>query len=74
MVILSKKILNIELESTETSNSELSLKEIVENVERKIIEKALKDYGSTRKAAAVLKISQSSVVKKAKKLGIQLSD
>ncbi|MFJ7972717.1 sigma-54 interaction domain-containing protein [Psychrobacillus sp. NPDC096389] len=71
---LARKILNMEPESTETSTGELSLKEIVENVERKIIEKALKDYGSTRKAAAVLKISQSSVVKKAKKLGIHISD
>ncbi|SES23747.1 sigma-54-dependent Fis family transcriptional regulator [Psychrobacillus sp. OK032] len=70
----SRKILNMEPESTETSTSELSLKEIVETVERKIIEKALKDYGSTRKAAVVLKISQSSVVKKAKKLGIHISD
>lgn len=71
---LAKKILNIELESTESANVELSLKEIVEEVERKTIEKALKDYGSTRKAAAVLKISQSSVVKKAKRLGIHTSD
>lgn len=71
---LSRKILNIDLESIETSTSELSLKEIVEKVERKIIENALKDYGSTRKAAAVLKISQSSVVKKAKKLGIHIGD
>lgn len=70
----SRNILNIELESTETSSGELGLKEIVEKVERKMIEKALKDYGSTRKAAAVLKISQSSVVKKAKKLGILISD
>ncbi|NYF24365.1 sigma-54-dependent Fis family transcriptional regulator [Sporosarcina sp. JAI121] len=71
---LSKKVLNIESDSTETTKGELSLKEIVEKVERKIIEKALKDYGSTRKAAAVLKISQSSVVKKAKKLGIHIGD
>lgn len=70
----SRKILNMEPESTEISTGELSLKEIVAKVERQIIEKALKDYGSTRKAAAILKISQSSVVKKAKKLGIQISD
>lgn len=71
---LARKILNMEPENTETLTSELSLKEIVEKVERKIIENALKDYGSTRKAAAVLKISQSSVVKKAKKLGIHIGD
>jgi PAS domain S-box-containing protein len=71
---LAKKLLNINVESTEKTNGELSLKEIVEKVEKKTIEKALRDYGSTRKAAAVLKISQSAVVKKAKKLGIQISD
>ncbi|GGA34605.1 sigma-54 interaction domain-containing protein [Psychrobacillus lasiicapitis] len=71
---LSRNILNLEPESTNTPSEELSLKEIVEKVERKVIEKALKDYGSTRKAAVALKISQSSVVKKAKKLGIHISD
>ncbi|WP_453996148.1 sigma-54 interaction domain-containing protein [Bacillus nitroreducens] len=73
-VNVAKKLLNITTESPEMLNGELGLKEMVEMVERKAIEKALKDYGSTRKAAAVLKISQSSVVKKAKKLGIQLGD
>ncbi|MDI2587387.1 sigma 54-interacting transcriptional regulator [Psychrobacillus sp. NEAU-3TGS] len=71
---LSRNILNLEPESTDTPSEELSLKEIVEKVEKKVIEKALKDYGSTRKAAVALKISQSSVVKKAKKLGIHISD
>ncbi len=70
----SRNILNMEPENTEASTGEISLKEIVEKVEKKVIEKALKDYGSTRKAAAVLKISQSSVVKKAKKLGICIGD
>lgn len=70
----SRNILNMEPENTEASTGELSLKEIIVKVERKVIKKALKDYGSTRKAAAVLKISQSSVVKKAKKLGIRISD
>ncbi|WNS76671.1 sigma 54-interacting transcriptional regulator [Bacillus sp. DTU_2020_1000418_1_SI_GHA_SEK_038] len=69
---LAKKILNIEFEGT--SNTEISLKEILEKVERQTIQSALKKYGSTRKIAAALKISQSSVVKKAKKLGIPLGE
>ena len=53
---------------------ELGLKEIVENIERQTIEKALSLGGSTRKAAKILKIDQSTVVKKAKKLGIVIKD
>jgi PAS domain S-box-containing protein len=73
-VSLAKKLLNILTESTEISSIDLGLKEIVTRVEKEMIEKALREYGSTRKVAAVLKISQSSVVKKAQKLGIQISD
>lgn len=50
------------------------LKETVESVERDLIKKALQEGGSTRKAAKILKISQSSVVKKAKKLSIDLTN
>lgn len=73
-VSLAMKLLNIPTLSTEKLSDELSLKEIVAKVEKETIEKALMEYGSTRKAASVLKISQSSVVKKAQKLGIQISD
>jgi PAS domain S-box-containing protein len=73
-VSLAMKLLNIHSESTEKSSVELSLKEIVAEVEKETIKKALGEYGSTRKAAVVLKISQSSVVKKAQKLGIKISD
>jgi len=69
-----KNTLNIELPFNELLNEELGLKQIVENLERKTIEKILKSCGSTRKAAKILKIDQSTVVKKAKKLGIQISD
>lgn len=68
-----KNILNIEL-PFDGVNEELGLKQIVENVERKTIEKILNVYGSTRKAAKILKVDQSTIVKKAKKLGIQLRD
>jgi PAS domain S-box-containing protein len=54
--------------------SDKGLKEIIENIERELIKKTLKETGSTRKAAKVLKISQSSVVKKLKKLGIDIVD
>ncbi|MCR4443277.1 MAG: sigma 54-interacting transcriptional regulator [Peptococcaceae bacterium] len=50
---------------------EAGLKGLVENTERKIIEKVLSQYGSTREAAKILKIDQSTIVKKAKKLGIK---
>jgi len=58
----------------ELVGDELGLKDIVENIERQTIEKALTLGGSTRKAAKILKIDQSTVVKKAKKLGIVIKD
>ncbi|WP_211705163.1 hypothetical protein, partial [Mycobacterium tuberculosis] len=69
-----KKLLNIEMDGAKILNDGLSLKKIVESVEKETIEKALKLYGSTRKAAAILEIDQSTIVKKAKRLGIKLSD
>ncbi|WP_394582357.1 sigma-54 interaction domain-containing protein [Cytobacillus firmus] len=68
------KLLNIELDGAKTLDEGLSLKKIVENVEKETIEKAIKLYGSTRKAAAILEVDQSTIVKKAKRLGISLSD
>lgn len=53
---------------------EMGLKEIVSNIEKKTIEKALALCGSTRKAAKILKVDQSTIVKKAKRLGIVLRD
>ena len=50
----------------------MGLYELVEATERRMIEKALQVGGSTRKAAAMLKIDQSTIVKKAKKLGIPI--
>ncbi len=47
-----------------------TLKEIVDNFEKTIIEKTLKECGTTYKAAEVLGITQSTVVRKAKALGI----
>lgn len=63
-------LLNISPFYPEVSSPEIGLKELVENLEKKIIEKAISTYGTTRNAAQVLKVNQSTIVKKAKKLGI----
>jgi transcriptional regulator with PAS, ATPase and Fis domain len=65
-------LLNIDPYYTELLNKEMGLKEIVEDIEKRTIEKALSLCGSTRKAAKVLGIDQSTIVKKAKKLGIKI--
>lgn len=67
-------LLNIDPYFSDIMNKETGLKEIVETVERKAIEKALALCGSTRKAAQILKVDQSTIVKKAKRLGICLAD
>lgn len=83
MVIISDATANIStdqigallnLEASELLSREIGLKEIVQNVEKKTIEKALLHGGSTRKAAEILKIDQSTIVKKAKRLGITTND
>lgn len=50
------------------------LKAIVEQVEKDVIARALKEHGSTRKAAKILRIDQSTIVKKTKKWGLCLND
>lgn len=49
----------------------MPLKKAVEQLEREILTSALTKYKTTRKAADVLGIDQSTVVKKAKRLGIR---
>lgn len=66
------ELLKIDDTYGEMLNKDLSLKEIVESLERRTIEKALLMCGTTRAAAHKLKIDQSTVVKKAKKLGIKI--
>lgn len=44
------------------------LKEVIEDVERKMIKKAISEYKTTRKAAEALGISQSALVKKMQRL------
>ena len=48
----------------------IPFKRAIESVERQILERALKKYGSTRKAAKALKIDQSTVVRKTRKHGL----
>ena len=55
-------------------NVQPKLEEAVFSVEKQLIIRALKDYGSTRKAAKVLGVSQSTVVRKAKKHGITINE
>ena len=44
------------------------LKEAVEEIERQLLQKAMAKYKTTRAAAKALKVNQSTVVKKLKKL------
>lgn len=65
-------LLNIDMNIADLSNKEAGLREIVEEVEKRTIEKTLLLYGTTRRAAAVLGLDHSTIVKKAKKLGIKI--
>ncbi len=63
------------LGGSEVSDSEeLGLNAVVEEVERRLIEKALTETGSTWKAAKRLKISQSTVVRKAQRYKIGITE
>lgn len=66
-------LLNMDPYYNELLYSESGLKEIVANIEKRTIEKVLTNYGSTRKAAKILKIDQSTIVRKAKQLGIKIN-
>jgi PAS domain S-box-containing protein len=75
-LITYEKISDI-LGKNNTSNSfsiSGSLKEATNALEKKLIEDALDKYGSTYKAAKILKISQPTVFRKAKALGIKLNE
>lgn len=55
-------------------NNNLTLKEAVNRLEREMIENALKEFGSTYKAANVLGVTQPTVFRKAKALGVKLTN
>jgi transcriptional regulator with PAS, ATPase and Fis domain len=65
-------LLNVNHAYAEPASRETGLREMVANVEKKAIERALTLHGSTRKAARALKVDQSTIVKKAKKLGVAM--
>ncbi len=69
-----KDILNIgdvdELDISHTTLARVSLKELVRDFERELVEQALKEGGSSYAAARILKTTQPTVVRKAKSLGI----
>ncbi|MGH7802153.1 MAG: helix-turn-helix domain-containing protein [Thermodesulfobacteriota bacterium] len=56
--------------STTKDEEILSLTELVGKLEVKKITQALKKYGSTRKVASALGVSQSTIVRKLKRLKI----
>ena len=53
-----------------TENPGAPLKDLLEDYEKNILEKTLKETGSTYKAAEILGLSQPTVARKAKSLGI----
>lgn len=74
-----KEITEIERTLTSTKPSlglapkaNLGLKEAVENLEKNLIVETIERLGSTRKTAAVLGVSQPTIVRKAARYGIRL--
>lgn len=65
-------LLNIEPYSVPGLPDQPGLRKMVDDLEKRLIEGTLRHCGSTRKAAAILKIDQSTIVKKAKRLGIRI--
>lgn len=65
---------NVNSEVNVVFSDTVSLKSAVEQLEKQLIKQALKKYGSTRKAAKVLKVDQSTIVRKSKKYNIDISE
>ncbi|MDQ7092594.1 sigma 54-interacting transcriptional regulator [Desulfosporosinus sp. PR] len=64
-----------ELELTEVVGCEsINLKKATESLEKRLLQQALERFGSTRKAAAALGVAQPTVVRKAKKYGLRVTD
>ncbi|MDR3242865.1 MAG: sigma-54 dependent transcriptional regulator [Clostridiales Family XIII bacterium] len=58
------------LPEQDEGDGERSLSEMVENLEKKVIEEACRKYGSSRKAARAIGVSQSQLIRKKNKYGI----
>ncbi|WP_066505106.1 sigma-54 interaction domain-containing protein [Abyssisolibacter fermentans] len=74
-IIIKKHLLNIFDKSAVVSfyleENTLTLKEAVDSFEKQLIKKVLKKHKSTREAAKVLGVSQPTIVRKVKSLGIE---
>jgi transcriptional regulator with PAS, ATPase and Fis domain len=55
---------------SESYTTQKTMKEVIQDIEREMILKAISEYKTTRKAAKILGISQSALVKKMQRLGI----
>ena len=58
--------------STKRSDQEVRLKEALSQLEKLMVSKALVTQGSTRKAARSLGVSQPTIIRKARKYGIEI--
>ena len=74
-IIETNNVLNIiGINTSEYSilnKDEITLKEATDIIEKTLIEKALKKHKSSRKAAVILGVTQPTVIRKAKSLGIE---
>lgn len=52
----------------------VTLKKAMESLEKRLLRQALERFGTTRKAAAALGVAQPTVVRKAQKYGLRMSD
>jgi len=76
--ILTKEDVNViinigeakDIDMADLPLGDISLKEAVRNLERYLVEKALREGGSSYAAARILKTTQPTVIRKAKALGI----
>lgn len=64
----------LDIDDTFSDSNDYNIKKAVAALEKKMIIKALKNFGSTRKAAQHLGIDQSTIVKKCKIFEINLSE
>ena len=62
--------ISIDIDKEQIDNGEMDLASVVDNFEKNIIKYACEKYGSTRKAAKAINISQTQLVRKKNKYGV----
>lgn len=62
--------ISIDIDKEQIDNGEMDLASMVDNFEKNIIKYACEKYGSTRKAAKAINISQTQLVRKKNKYGV----